>query len=115
MQTVIWHNPRCGTSRKTLDLLVARGIEPVIVEYLRAPPSAADIARVAGMMGKPVRHFLRTKEPLAKELGLGDPSVGDAAIAAAMAANPVLIERPIVIAGGRAALGRPPEAVLGIL
>lgn len=115
MKTVIWHNTRCGTSRKTLELLAARGIEPTIVEYLKTPPSAAEIERVAGLMGKPARHFLRAKEPLAKELGLTDPGVADKAIIAAMAKNPILIERPIVIAGSRAALGRPPDAVLEIL
>lgn len=115
MKTVIWHNPRCSTSRKTLELLAAKGIQPTIVEYLKTPPSGAEIERVAGLMGKPARHFLRTKEPLAKELGLTGPAVTDKMIIAAMVKDPILIERPIVIAGSRAALGRPPEAVLEIL
>lgn len=115
MSITIWHNPRCGTSRKTLDLLRARGIEPSIVEYLKNPPSAAEIERVARLMGKPVRHFLRVKEPLAREEGLLDPATGDGEIVAAMVRHPILIERPIVIADRRAALGRPPESVLEIV
>jgi len=115
MKTVIWHNPRCGTSRRTLDLLRAKGVEPAIIEYLKTPPSAAEIERVARLMGKPARHFLRAKEPLAKELGLLDAGTTQEAIVAGMARHPILIERPIVIAGERAVLGRPPEAVLEIV
>jgi arsenate reductase len=115
MQVTIWHNPRCSTSRKTLALLRDNGIEPVIVEYLATPPTAAEINRVAGLMGSPPRAFLRGKEPLARELGLTAAGVSDDAIVAALVQHPILIERPIVIAGRRAALGRPPEAVLEIV
>jgi arsenate reductase len=115
MQVTIWHNPRCTTSRKTLALLRERGIEPAIVEYLATPPSKAELERVAGLLGGDPARFLRAKEPLAKELGLTRPGTKPAAIIAAMAEHPILIERPIVFAGRRAALGRPPEAVLDIV
>lgn len=115
MQVTIWHNPRCSTSRKTLALLRERGIEPVIVEYLAAPPAKAELERVTALLGGDPARFLRGKEPLAKELGLTRPGTSPAAIIAAMAAHPILIERPIVFAGRRAALGRPPEAVLDIV
>jgi arsenate reductase len=115
MQVTIWHNPRCSTSRKTLALLQERGIEPKIVEYLVTPPSKADLERVASLLGGDPAAFLRKKEPLAKEFGLTAPGTRPADILTAMAENPILIERPIVFAGRRAALGRPPEAVLDIL
>ena len=115
MQVTIWHNPRCSTSRKTLALLRERGIEPAIVEYLATPPTKAELERVAGQFGGDPAKFLRAKEPLARELGLAKPGTKPAAIIAAMAEHPILIERPIVFAGRRAALGRPPEAVLDIV
>ncbi len=111
----IWHNPRCSKSRETLALLRERGVEPNIVEYLNAPPTAAEIERVLGLLSVPARALMRMKEARYKELALGDEGVEDGALVAAMAANPILIERPVVIQGGRAALGRPPEAVLEIL
>ena len=113
-KTVIWHNPRCSKSRQTLELLRENGIEPEIVEYLKTPPSAAEIATVIKQLNIEPRGLMRTGESIYKELGLA--SVGDGkALIAAMANNPVLIERPVVLHKGKAALGRPPEDVLEIL
>jgi arsenate reductase len=115
MKVTIWHNPRCSTSRRTLDLLRERGIEPEVVEYLKTPPTAEEIQEVLTRLGKRPREILRKKEPAYAEQGLGEPDVTDAQLVAAMARTPILIERPIVLAGKKAALGRPPEAVLEIL
>ena len=112
-EVTIYHNPRCATSRKTLDLLRKRGIEPRIVEYLKTPPDAAELRRLVKLLGIAPRALLRKKE--AKEAGLDKPSLSDAEIIAGLARHPIAIERPIVVKGARAALGRPPEAVLTIL
>lgn len=108
---VIYHNPKCSKSRQTLDLLRARGIEPEVVEYLKTPPAADEVRRLLGLLGLTPRQLLRKKE--AEEAGIG-PELDDDAVIAAMSANPRAIERPIVVAGDRAALGRPPEAVLAL-
>ncbi len=115
METVIWHNPRCSKSRATLALLEEHGIRPKIVLYLETPPDADEIDRVLGLLGRTPRELMRRKEPEYRELGLDDPALARDALIAAMAAHPRLIERPVVIRGERAALGRPPEAVLDIL
>ena len=115
MKVTIWHNPRCSTSRRTLTLLRERGIEPEVVEYLKDPPTAAEIRDVLARLGKGPREILRKKEPAYAEQGLSEPGVTDAQLVEAMARTPILIERPIVLAGEKAALGRPPEAVLQIL
>ena len=115
MKITIWHNPRCSKSRTTLGLLLQHGFEPHIVEYLKTPPTAAEIGEVCRKLGIAPRQLLRTGEAEYKSLGLADQKRNDAEILAAMAANPVLIERPVVIRDARAALGRPPEAVLAIL
>ncbi|MFN4090890.1 MAG: arsenate reductase (glutaredoxin) [Alphaproteobacteria bacterium] len=112
---VIWHNPRCSKSRETLALLRGRGIEPKIVPYLETPPDAAELARVLDLLGIEPRALMRRKEASYRAAGLDDPALPRQALIRAMAENPVLIERPVVLAGGRAALGRPPEAVLAIL
>lgn len=111
----LYHNPRCSTSRKALDLLRERGIEPAIVEYLKRPPSAAELKRIARATGAPLRALLRTKQPEYLEQGLDNPALTDDQIAAAMHATPVLIERPIVVSGERARLGRPVEKILELL
>ncbi len=111
--TTIYHNPRCSKSRQTLALLQERGIEPEIIEYLVAPPSAEELKDILSMLGLAPRQLLRKKE--AAEAGLDDPGLDDAALIAAMVANPIVIERPIVVEGGKAALGRPPESVIDIL
>ncbi|HEX7325301.1 MAG TPA: arsenate reductase (glutaredoxin) [Rhodanobacteraceae bacterium] len=112
---VIWHNPRCSKSRGTLALLRARGIEPTIVDYQKNPPSAAGIERALRLLGLAPRGLLRKGETLYAELGLDAATLTDHQLVAAMAAHPRLIERPVVFANGKAALGRPPEAVLAIL
>ncbi|NQV83005.1 MAG: arsenate reductase (glutaredoxin) [Rhodospirillales bacterium] len=111
--TTIYHNPRCSKSRQTLALLVENGIEPEVIEYLEAPPSAAELKKILTLLGIGPRGLLRKNE--AKDAGLDDPNMADDALIDAMAANPVVIERPIVVHNGRAALGRPPESVLDIL
>jgi arsenate reductase len=111
----IYHNPRCGKSRQTLALLNERGLEVDIVEYLTTPPDAPTLAGLLDGLGIEPRDLMRKTEAAYRELGLDDPALDRAALIAAMARNPVLIERPIVVAGARVALGRPPEAVLDIL
>jgi len=111
--TTIYHNPRCSKSRQTLALLEERGIEPEIIEYLVTPPSAEELRNILALLGKSPRDILRKKE--AEEVGLDDPALDDDALIAGMAANPIVIERPIVVNNGKAALGRPPESVLEIL
>jgi arsenate reductase len=115
MKVTIWHNPRCSTSRRTLELLRERGIEPEVVDYQKTPPTAKEIQEVLARLGKGPREILRKKEPAYAEQGLGDPGRTDAELVQAMAQTPILIERPIVLAGKKAALGRSPEAVLEIL
>ena len=113
MSVTIYHNPRCGKSRATLALLEKKGIRPTVVEYLKTPPGKAELKRILKLLGKTPRELLRAKE--AKEVGLDKPGLGDDAILAGMIAHPIVIERPIVVKGERAAVGRPPEAVLKIL
>ncbi|MGZ8218601.1 arsenate reductase (glutaredoxin) [Methylomagnum sp.] len=116
MTTVtIYHNPRCGKSRSALELLRGRGIEPTVVEYLKTPPTAAELDAILNQLGLEPRALMRQGESVYKEAGLDDPALDRAALIAAMVANPILIERPIVLANGKAAIGRPPENVLGIL
>lgn len=111
----IYHNPRCSTSRKTLDHLRAAGIEPEIVLYLDAPPSRAELARLIDAMGVQPADIVRRKEPLFAELGLGAAGTEQARILDAMAEHPILIERPIVVAPGGVRLCRPAERVAEIV
>lgn len=111
----IWHNPRCSKSRETLKLLEDRGIEPTVRRYLDDPPSERELDRVLGMLSLEPRDLMRKKEAPYRDNGLGDPDLPRDRLILAMHEHPVLIERPVVIAGGRAALGRPPENVLDIL
>jgi len=113
MTVTIYHNPRCSKSRATLALLQDKGVSPEIVEYLNAPPSIEELKRILAMLGMKPRELLRTKE--AKEAGLDDPNLSDDALIAGMVANPIVIERPIVLSGGNARIGRPPESVLEIV
>lgn len=115
MSVTIYHNPRCSKSRQTLALIEEAGISPEIVLYLEAPPDAEELDRILKLLGLEPRQLMRAREPEYKEQGLDDPSLSRDTLIAAMVATPKLIERPIVLAGGRAALGRPPESVLGIL
>ncbi|HEX7968484.1 MAG TPA: arsenate reductase (glutaredoxin) [Stellaceae bacterium] len=113
MGVTIYHNPRCNTSRRTLALLEERGIKPRVVEYLKTPPDEAELKCLLKLLGMAPRQLLRKKE--AAEAGLDKPGLRDEQIIAGMAKHPIVIERPIVVNGDRAALGRPPEAVLKIL
>ena len=109
MRTTIYHNPRCSKSRQTLALLEERGISPRVVDYLKTPPCAAELKAILKKLGLRPRDLMRKGEPLYAELGLKDRDLDDDALIALMVANPILIERPIVVSGGKAALGRPPE------
>jgi arsenate reductase len=115
MTVTIYHNPRCSKSRQTLDLVRGRGIEPRIIEYLKQPPSADELKAVLKRLGLRPRDIIRSCEPRYAELGLDDAALDDDGLIAVMVANPVLIERPIVVNGTKAAIGRPPEKVLAIL
>ena len=115
-KTTIYHNPRCGKSRQTLSLLHEKGIDPNIVEYLKTPPTANELDSILKKLNLTPEQVLRTKEPTFKTLNLksGDSRSRKDWIKI-MVQNPILIERPIVIHGVKAALGRPPENVLKIL
>ncbi len=115
MAVTIYHNPRCTKSRQTLELLRGRNLEPTVVEYLKTPPSAAELERLLDLLGLEPRELMRKKEARYKEAGLDDPSLSRAALIKAMVENPILIERPIVVKGDAARIGRPPEQVLEIL
>ena len=110
---VIYHNPRCSTSRKTLELLRDNGIEPTIVEYLKTPPTRAEIANLVSDAGIDVHAAVRKRESLYGELNLAD--AGDDELLDAMAANPILIERPFVVTAKGTRLARPIDAVREIL
>jgi len=115
MSVTIYHNPRCSKSRETLKLIAARGLKPKVIEYLRTPPSATELKAILKKLGVKPQDIVRKSEPLYAELGIKDRVLDDDALIALMVANPILIERPIVLSGGRAAIGRPPENVLKIL
>jgi len=110
----IWHNPRCSKSRNAVALLEEKGVEAEVLKYLDTPPSRDEIVEVLGMLNLSARELMRTKEDIYKELGLNDVSDEDKLIDA-MVANPRLIERPIVIKDGKAAIGRPIENIIEIL
>ncbi len=113
--TLIYHNPRCSKSRQTLSLLAENNVTPVVIEYLKTPPTEDELKNIISQLGITPRELLRKGESIYKELGLADKTISDAALIEAMCANPKLIERPIVIKEGKAKLGRPPESVLDII
>ena len=115
MTIEIFHNPRCSKSRATLALLQERGIQPKVRLYLDDPPNVAELRRILGKLGMSARQLLRRSESEYREQGLDDDTLSEEKLLEAMAATPRLIERPIVVAGQRAAIGRPPESVLEIL
>jgi arsenate reductase len=115
MTVRILHNPRCSKSRATLDLLRDRGIEPEITLYLETPPSRDELRAILQRLRMKPIELVRKGEAEFRELGLDAPGVTDGQLLDAMVRHPRLIERPIVLAGGKAAIGRPPEAVLSIL
>ncbi len=111
----LYHNPRCSKSRGALELLEARGLQPQVVRYLETPPSAAELRALLARLGYGARQLLRSGEEEYQTLGLADPALDDEALIAAMVAHPRLIERPILVVGARAVVGRPPERVLELL
>jgi arsenate reductase len=115
MKATIYHNPMCGTSRKTLEILDDEGAEVTVIEYLKAPPSRDELERLYHRAGITPREGLRAREPLAEELGLTDPSVGDEAILDAMMEHPILIQRPLVETAKGVRLCRPQDEVRQIL
>jgi arsenate reductase len=115
MSVVIYHNPSCGTSRKVLARLKEAGLEPEVIQYLQTPPDRKTLEALLKRMGKSVRDILRKRGTPYEELGLGDPSLSEEAIFEAIAKHPILIERPIVVVGEKAALCRPPEVVESLL
>lgn len=115
MSVEIFHNPRCSKSRQTLQLLQEQGVEPEVVEYLQTPPDRKTLERVLKMLNMEPRDLMRKKEAEYRENGLDEPGLTRDQLIDAMIAYPKLIERPIVIKDGKAAIGRPPERVLDIL
>jgi len=115
MTVRILHNPRCSKSRATLALLQERGIEPDISLYLESPPSAAELSGILKKLGMKPRQLMRNGEAEYKALNLDDATLSDDDLINAMVTHPKLIERPIVLANKKAAIGRPPQAVLDIL
>ena len=113
MAITIYHNPKCSNSRGALERIRARGHEPHIVEYLKTPPSREELKALLDKMGMKPGELVRTKEPVYAELGLGE--AGEEQLLAAMAEHPILMNRPIVVAGARAILARPPERVEELL
>jgi len=114
-ELTLYHNPRCSKSRGALELLEARGLTPNVVRYLETPPNAATLAQLLGKLGIGARQLLRSGEDEYKALNLADPALTDAQLIEAMVQHPKLIERPILVAGDKAVVGRPPEKVLEIL
>jgi len=113
MPVTIYHNPRCNTSRKTLELLRSKGVEPDVVEYLKTPYTAVQLKTLLTQMQLSAKAIVRKKEAAAA--GIDPAKLSEDQLIAAMVKNPIIVERPIVVSGGKAALGRPPEAVLKVL
>jgi len=112
---MFYHYPRCSKSRQPLALLNERGIEPVVIDYLKTPPSAAELGRILDKLGIEPRALLRSKEKEYQEAGLDNPRLSRRDLIAAMVKHPILIERPILVTPDQAAVGRPPEQVLKII
>ena len=115
MSVQIYHNPRCGKSRQTLQLLQEQGIEPEVIEYLKFPPSAEQLDDILQKLGMEPRDLMRKKEAAYKAFGFDDETLDRQALINGMINHPILIERPIVVTRDKAAIGRPPEAVLALL
>ncbi|ORU91875.1 MAG: arsenate reductase (glutaredoxin) [Cycloclasticus sp. symbiont of Poecilosclerida sp. M] len=115
MSIKIYHNPRCSKSRQTLQLLQDNSVQPTVVEYLKDAPNKQELESVLTLLGLAPRDLMRKGEAVYKELNLADDSLSTEQLISAMLENPILIERPIVLANGKAAIGRPPESVLDIL
>ena len=112
---VIYHNPRCSKSRETLQILMDNNLNPEIIEYLDQPPTVQELTRIIGMLGIDARELLRTTEQVYKDAELDDDSLSDEEIIEALCEYPALLQRPIVVAGDKAIVGRPPTRVLDII
>jgi len=115
MSVTIYHNPRCSKSRQTLEILNAQNVDVEIIEYLKTSPDAKTLKQILSYLNIPARELLRKGESAYKEAGLDDTSLSEDDVIAAMVEHPILIERPVVVNNGKAAIGRPPERVLDIL
>lgn len=115
MTVTIWHNPRCSKSRQTLELLQKNGVTPTVREYLKQPPSKAEMEKLIDMVGGDPAELVRDGEAEFKALKVKKGEMSKADIAKAIADHPILLQRPIVVSGTKAAIGRPPEAVLPLL
>lgn len=111
----IWHNPRCSKSRRALELLRERSIEPTVIAYLETPPTAAELERVLAALAIEAGQLVRRGEAIFAELGLDDAATTPDQMISAMVSHPILIERPVVIRGARAVIGRPPERVFELI
>ena len=115
MSVTIFHNPRCSKSRQTLRLIQEKNIDINIIEYLKTPPDISQLKQILKQLGYEPRQLMRKSEQIYKDLDLGNENKTTEDLVIAMAQNPILIERPIVLSGEKAAIGRPPESVLNIL
>ncbi len=114
-KVTIYHNPRCSKSRQTLQLLEEKGVDPNIVLYLETPPDKGTLSKLINQLGITARELIRSGEDEYKAMKLSDKSLSDEALVNAMVRSPKLIQRPIVVANGKAVLGRPPENILDII
>ncbi|MEA2738636.1 MAG: hypothetical protein QOH05_1943 [Acetobacteraceae bacterium] len=114
-ETIIYHNPNCGTSRKVLGMLRDAGLQPTVIEYLKTPPSRAELVALLGRMGKTPRQILRRKGTPYEELGLDDPAKSDDSLIDAILAHPILLERPVVVTPRGVRLCRPAEEVASLI
>lgn len=115
MSVKIYHNPRCSKSRQTLQLIEEKGVQVEVIHYLKTPPTAEELEVILTLLEMQPRELMRTKEAEYKATGMDNPDLDRAALIAGMVSAPKLIERPIVLANGKAAIGRPPESVLEII
>jgi arsenate reductase len=115
MDTIIYHNPACGTSRNVLAMLEERGVKPRVIEYLKTPPTRDELKAIAARAGVPIRSLLREKAPPYADLGLADPSLSDEQLLDAIEQHPILIERPLVVSEKGAVVCRPKERLLDLL
>lgn len=115
MQITIYHNPKCSKSRQGLDFLLAHDVQPLVIDYIKAPLTADEITHLLEKLGMKARELMRTKEALYKELKLDNPKLSEEKLIAAMATHPKLIERPIVVKGKKAVIARPTEKILELL
>ena len=115
MSVTIFHNPRCSKSRQTLSLIQEKNIDINIIEYLKTPPDISQLKQILEQLGYEPRQLMRKSEQIYKDLDLGNENKTAEDLIIAMTQNPILIERPIVLSGEKAAIGRPPESVLNIL